>query len=49
MLFAGVGAALVGVMEQPRILTPSLHRHVERAQCQMPIIDGAERPADDEP
>ena len=48
IVFAGVGAALVGVVQQARLRAAPLQRHVERPQREMPVVDGAQRPADDE-
>ena len=48
VVFARVGAALVGVVQQPELRTPPLERHVERFQRQVSIVDRADGPADDE-
>jgi hypothetical protein len=49
IVVAGVGAAPIGVVQQPRLRTAALHRHLERLQRQPAIVDGTEGPADDEP
>ena len=48
VVLAGVGAALVGVVEEPP-RAAALQRHLERLDRQVPIIDRADGPADDEP
>ena len=49
VVLARVGAALVGVMEQARVRTAALQRHLERLDRQVPIVHRADGPADDEP
>ena len=49
VVLARVGAALVGVMQQPGLGAAALQRHLERLDRQVPIVDGADGPADDEP
>ena len=48
IIFARVGASLVGVMQQTRLGTPPLQRHLERLDRYVSIVDGADRPPDDE-
>ena len=49
IIFAGIRAPLVRMMEQPELRTASLQRHLERLDRQVPIVHRADRPADNEP
>ena len=49
VVLARVGAALVGVMQQARVGAAPSQRLLERSTRQVPIVDRAHRPADDEP
>src|SRR4029079_9084993 len=49
IVLAGIGAALVGVRQEPGVWTASLQGHVQGAQREMAIVDRAEGPAHDEP
>ena len=49
VVLARVRAALVGVMQQAGVRTAALQRHLERLDRQVPIVDRADGPADDEP
>ena len=44
-----VGAAAIGVVQQPGVRTPTVEDHLERLDREPAIIDRAEGPADDEP
>ena len=48
VVLARVGAALIGVVHQPGIGTPTSQRHLECPNHELPIVDGGERPTDDE-
>ncbi len=48
VILAGVGAALVGVVDEAGSRASAAQRHVERLDDQVPVVDGADRPADDE-
>src|SRR6266571_687643 len=49
IVLAGVSASLVGVVQQAGVWTAPLQRHLERLDRQVPVVDGADRPAHDEP
>src|SRR5687767_12984465 len=49
IVLAGIRAPLVGVMQQAWLWTASLHGHVQGPQREMPIVDGTQSPAHDEP
>jgi hypothetical protein len=49
VLLAGVGAALVRVVEQVSVRAAPSERHVERLHRDMAVVHRAEGPADDEP
>ena len=49
VVLARVRAALVGVMQEPEVGAPALQGHLKRLDGQVAVIDGTERPADDEP
>src|SRR6266542_6551242 len=48
IILAGVGAALVRVMEQAGLWAAPLHRHVQRADREVSVIDRTQGPAHDE-
>ena len=48
VVLARVRAALVGVMQEPEVGAPALQGHLKRLDGQVAVIDGTERPADDE-
>src|SRR6266700_4535174 len=49
VVLAGVRAALVGVMEQAHPGAPTAQRLVERRDGEVPVVDRADRPPDDQP
>jgi hypothetical protein len=49
IVLARIRAALVGVMQQPRLGAPAIERFAERAEREVAVIHGTQRPADDEP
>src|SRR5712692_9679489 len=48
IVLARVGASLVRVVQQAGIGATPLQRHLERFDRQVPVVDGADRPAHDE-
>ena len=48
VVFRGIRAAAIGMMEQPGLGAPPLQGHLERREGQPAIIDGANGPAHDE-
>src|SRR5712692_7085546 len=48
IVLARVGASLVGMVQQTGIGAASLQRHFEGFDRQVPVVDGADRPAHDE-
>ncbi len=48
IVFAGVRAALVGMVQQPRIGATTSQRHVERPDREVTIVLGGDGPADHE-
>lgn len=48
VIFARVGTSLIRMMEQTRLRTAALQRHIQRTQGDVPIVHGADGPSDDE-
>ncbi len=48
VVLAGVRTPLVGVMEQARLGAAAEERHVQGSDNQIPVVDRAERPADND-
>ena len=49
VVLTGIRGSAIRVMEQPRLRTPAIQRHRQRGERQMPVVDRADRPPDDEP
>lgn len=49
IVFARIGASPIGVMEQPDFGASPLQGHLERLDCDVSIVDGADGPTHDEP